>query len=138
LQHQRKRLAQRFNQNPRRNIRNNHHRDDPAKNQTEETRINDIGITRDIEEVEVTVNESLCAHDPEAYCRQIQHDGVVNGDPETDRHQIEKDVQRLWHNSETGERNDNHHPAERGVDHAVERELFRRNGELAVDRKDKE
>src|SRR5207253_8411153 len=99
------------------------------------TRIDDIGITRDIEKDEVTVNEYLGAHDPEADRRQVQHDGVVNGDPETDRHQIEKNVQWLRHISETGERNDNHHPAERGVNHAVEPELLRRKGEFAVDRK---
>src|SRR5207248_8657574 len=93
LQHQGELFAERFDQNPRRNIGDNHHRNDPAKNQTEEARINDIGITRDIKEVEITVDKSLGAHDPETDRRQIQHDGIMNGDAETDRHQIEENMQ---------------------------------------------
>jgi len=138
LQHQRERLAQWFDQNARGNIGYNDHRNDPAKNQTEEARINDVGITRDIEEVEITVNESLSAHDPETDRCQIQHDGIMNGDAETDRHQIEENMQWLRRHSETGKRNDNHRATERGIDYAIEPELFRRNGELAVDWQDQE
>ena len=124
MQHQGERLAERFNQNSRRNIGDNHHRNDPAKNQTEEARINDIGITRDIKEVEITVDKSLSAYDPETDRREIQHDGIMNGDPETDRHQIEENMQWVRHDSETGKRNDNYRATERGVDYAIEPELF--------------
>src|SRR5256885_9585857 len=75
---------------------------------------------------------------PETDRCQIQHDGVMNGDPETDRHQIEKNVQWLRHNAETGKRNDNYRATKRGIDYAIEPELFRRNGELAVDWQDQE
>ena len=41
-------------------------RDDPAEDEAEQCRENDIGIARDIEEIEIAVNEPLRANDPEA------------------------------------------------------------------------
>ena len=45
-------------------------RDDPAENQPENLRENHVRITRDVEEIEIAVDQTLRAHDPEADRRQ--------------------------------------------------------------------
>src|SRR5213592_1581504 len=62
----------------------------------------------------------------------------MDRDPKSNGDEIEQDVNGMRHHSETGQRNHHHDSAEHGVDHAVEPELFRRNRELAIDRKDQE
>src|SRR6266446_7364747 len=89
MQHQRNRLSERFDEQTRGNIRNNDHRNHPPKNQPEQPRKNHIRITRDVEEVEIAINQPLCAHDPKASRGQTEHNGIMHGDPETNRHEIQ-------------------------------------------------
>src|SRR5436190_14725270 len=91
LQHQVAGMPERFDQEAGRDVRHDHHRNDPSEYETEKRRENNIGITRDVEEIEVAVNQALCAHDPEAGGGEAEHDRIVHGDPETERHQIKQD-----------------------------------------------
>src|SRR6266568_7608743 len=133
MKHQGKRLTERFDEQARRDVRNDHHRNHPAKNQPEKPRENDIRITRDIEKVEIAIHQSLRANDPKAHRGQAEHDGVMHGDSETKCDNIEQDGKRVRHDAELGQRDTNHGGAEQSVDNAVEPELFRGNRELAVD-----
>ena len=58
LKHEGPGLAERFNQQPRGNIGDDHDRDDPAKDDFEKTRENCVRITRNVEKIEVAVNQS--------------------------------------------------------------------------------
>src|SRR3954463_4824079 len=87
VQHEPGRLAERLDEEPRRDVGHDDHRDNPAKDELEEARENYIGIAGDVEKVEVPVNKSLGANDPEADRGQCKHDRVMNGDPEANRHE---------------------------------------------------
>src|SRR5436190_6967303 len=133
MQHQRKRLTERFDEQARGDVRNDHDGNHPAKNQPEKPRENDVRITRDIEKVEIAIHQSLRADDPKAHRSQGEHDGVMYGDSKTKRHNIEQNGKRVWHDAQLGQRDTNHRGAEQSVDNAIESELFRGNRELAVD-----
>ena len=51
-------------------------------------RENHIRIPRDIEKIEVAVNQSLCAHDPETHRREAEHDRVMDRHAEAERDKI--------------------------------------------------
>src|SRR5215813_6062700 len=134
MQHQRKRLTERFDEQARRDVRYYHHWNYPAKNQTEQPRENHIWITRDVKKIEIAVHQSLRANDPKAHPGQAEHDGVMHGDAETKRHQIKQNGKWVRHHAQLGEREANYDGPERRVDKAVEPELFRGHRKLAVDR----
>src|ERR1051326_2378297 len=134
VEHEPGRLAERLDQEPRRNVCDDDDRNDPAENETEDARENYVGIARNVEEIEVAVDQALGADDPEADRGQSEHDGIMDGDTETDRHQIKHDHARARHDLQLGQRDANDDGAENGVQDAVEPELFRRDGELAIDR----
>src|SRR5258707_10427612 len=133
MQHQRKRLTERFDEQARWDVCNDHHRNHPAKNQPEKPRENDIRITRDIEKVEIPIHQSLRANNPKAHRGQAEHDGVMHGDSETKCDNIEQNGKCVRHHAQLGQRDTNHGGAQQSVDNAVEPELFRGNRELAVD-----
>src|SRR4030095_4194043 len=89
--------------------------------------------TRDIEKVEIAIDQSLRADDPKAERSQAEHDGVMHGDAETKRNNIKQNGKQVRHDIELEQRNNNHDGAKQRVDDAVERELFRGHRELAVD-----
>ena len=95
------------------------------KIKAEDPRKNDVRIARDVEEIEVTVNQSLGAHDPETDRGQSEHDRVMDRDAETERDEIKQNGQRSGTLRAVAKRNDDHDRAEERVDHAVETELFR-------------
>src|SRR6476646_583265 len=134
MQHQRKRLTERFDEQARRNVRNDHHRNHPAKNYPEKPRENDIRITRDIEKVEIAIHQSLRANNPKTHRGQTEHDGAMNGDSETKCHNIEQNGKCVRYDAQLGQLYANYGGTEKGVDNAVEAELFGGHGELAVDR----
>jgi hypothetical protein len=136
LKHERSGLAERLDQEPRRNVRDDHNRDNPPENDFEEPRENCVRVARDVQEIEVAVNQSLRAHDPKTDCGQTEHDRIMDRNAETDRDDIKQDRQRSGDVAEVGERDADNNAANHGVDHAVEPELFRGNGELAVNRQD--
>src|SRR5579864_710205 len=65
LEHKRSGLAERLNQESRGNVGDDDDWNDPAEDDFEEPRENRVWITRDVEEVEIAINEPLRAHDPE-------------------------------------------------------------------------
>src|SRR5436305_5927771 len=75
-------LTERLNQEPRRDIGHDDHRNDPAENQLEDLWEDHVRITGDVAEIEVAVNEALRAHDPETDRGQSEHDRVMNRDAE--------------------------------------------------------
>src|ERR1700730_1437810 len=95
-------------------------------------------MTREVEEIEATINQSLRAHDPKTDRSQAQHDRIVNRDSETNRDQVEQDRHRRWNDPEFRQGNADDYAANGRVNDAVETELFGRNGELAVHRQDEE
>src|SRR5436190_23582307 len=134
MKHQRKRLTERFDEQASRDVRNDHHRNHPAENQPEKPWENDIRITRDIEKVEIAIHQSLRANNPKAHRGQAEHDGVMHGDAETKRDNIEQNGKCVRYDVQLGQRDANYYGTEQGVDNAVEPELFGGNRELAVDR----
>src|SRR5215831_5574660 len=136
MQHQREWLTERFDEQARRDVRNNHHRNHPAKNQPEKPRKNNIRITRNIKKVEIAIYQALRTDDPKAHRGQAEHNGVMNRDAETKRDNIKQNRKRGRHDAQLEQRNDNHDCAKQRVDDAVERELFRGHRELAVDWQD--
>src|SRR5206468_11941619 len=99
---------------------------------------NRVRITRDVEEVEIAVNQTLRPHDPETDRGQAEHDRIMHRDAEPDRYGVKQDRHRSWDDTELRQGNANDHTAEGGVDDAVEAELFGRDGKLTVDRQDQE
>src|SRR5215831_17683023 len=120
MQHQRKRLTERFDEQARGDIRDDHHRNHPAKNQPEKPRKNDIRITRDIEKVKIAIYQSLRAYDPKAECGQTKHDGIMHGYSETKRHEIQQNGNRIRYHAKFRQRDANHYGAKQSVDNAVE------------------
>src|SRR5215831_16151434 len=133
MQQQRKRLTKRFDEQARGDVRNDHHRNHPAKNQSEKPRENHIRITRDVEKVEIAIHQSLRADDPKAERSQAEHDRVMHRDAETKGNNIKQNGKRVRHDVQLEQRNKNHEGSKQRVDNAVEPELFRGNRELAVD-----
>ena len=80
---------------------NDHHRDDPAENEAKESRKNHVRITRDVDEIEVAVNESLRAHDPETYRGEGEHDRVMDRHSEAKRAQVKQNGTRTRDDAET-------------------------------------
>src|ERR1051326_113367 len=138
LQHQRAGLAEGFNQQPRRDVGDDHDRNDPAEDEFEEARENRVWVTRDVEEIEVAVNQALRADDPKTDRGQAEHDRVMDRDAETDRDEVEQDRHRTGNVPELRQRKDDDHAADDRIHDTVEPELFCRNRELAVDWQDKE
>src|SRR4029077_8599614 len=131
--HQPARLSERFYEQPGGNIRNDHDWNDPAENESKNPRENYVWIARDVEKIEVAVNQALRPHDPKTNSRQAKHDRVMHGDAEPKGGQIKQDGQRIWDEAEPGERDANDDATECDVDHTVEAKLFGRNRKLAVD-----
>src|SRR5437762_7058807 len=73
MNHQRKRLPERLDQQPRGNIRDDHHWNDPAENYAEQSWENRVRITRNVQKIKIAVDQSLSAHDPETDRGQAQH-----------------------------------------------------------------
>src|SRR5205814_1777966 len=138
MEHEPAGLSERLDEEPRGNVRHDHHRNDPAKDETEHARENDVGIARDVEEIEIAVNEPLRAHDPETERRQAQHDRVMHRDAEADRDDVKQDRAHARRDVKVRERDDDDDSAEDRVEHAIEAELFRGDGKLAVDWQDEE
>jgi len=74
VQHQPTRLSERLDEETRRNICDDYYRDDPAENEKEDSRKNDVRITRDVKKIKIAVNQSLSAHDPKTDGGQAEHD----------------------------------------------------------------
>src|SRR5205823_13773289 len=129
MKHQPAGLLERLNQQARRNIGDNDDRDQPAEYEPEKPRINYVRITRDVEKVEIPVDQPLRADDPKTHRGKAEHDRIAHGDAKDERTQIKQDRQRIWHDPELGQRDADHHATERGVNDAVETELLRGNGE---------
>src|SRR6266480_246616 len=85
MQHKLSRLSKRFDEQAGWNVRDDHDRNDPAENESKNFRENRVRITRDIEEIKISVDEPLSAHDPKTH----------RGQAKQDRHWI-------WHDPEPG------------------------------------
>src|SRR5437764_206119 len=85
LEHKLPRLSERFDQESCRDICHDYYRNNPPENKAKDPWKDHIGITRDIEEVEIAVNKALCAHDPKADRGQAKHDRVMDGNAKTER-----------------------------------------------------
>ena len=91
-----------------------------------------------MEKIEIAVDESLRAHDPETERGQAQHDRVMHRDAEADRDDVKQDRAHARRDVKIRERDDDDDSAEDRVEHAIEAELFRGDGELTVDRQNEE
>src|ERR1700676_2030495 len=80
MKHQPQRLAERFDEQARGNVGDDHDRNDPTENDAEKPRINHIGVACDVEKIEIAVNQSLGAHDPKTDGGKTEHDRVMHGD----------------------------------------------------------
>src|SRR5580765_7157567 len=134
MKHQRKWLSKRFDEQPRGNVRNDHDRNHPAKNQLEQPGEYHVRIPRDVEKVEIAIDQALRTDDPKAYGCQTEHDGVMHRDAEAKRGDVKQDRERVRHYAQLGQRDANHYATERGIYNAVESKLFGRNSKLAVNR----
>src|SRR5258708_19772089 len=97
MEHKPARLTERLDENPRRYIGDDDDGDNPPEKETKEPGKDRVWITRDVQEVEVAVNETLRAHDPKAHRREAEHDRVIHGDAATDRHYLKQD-RHQFHN----------------------------------------
>src|ERR1051326_6263769 len=79
MEHEPGRLAEGLDQEPRRNVCDDDDRNDPAENEAEDARENYVGIARNVEEIEVAIDQALGADDPEADRRQGGGDGKMEG-----------------------------------------------------------
>src|ERR1700736_1343261 len=95
LEHELAGMAQRFDQQTRRDIGHDHHRNNPAEDESEKARENYVRIARNIEKVEITVDQTLRANNPKADGREAEHDGVMNGDAETQRGEVKQNRQGI-------------------------------------------
>jgi len=138
VQHQPPGLPERFDEESRRDVRHDHNRNNPAKDETKWRRENHVGIAGDVKEIEVAVNQTLRPNDPETDRREREHDWVMDRDAEANRDEIKRDHPETGHDLQFGQGDDHHRGAQECVQDAVEPELFRRDGELAVDRQDQE
>src|SRR6476469_2365295 len=100
MQHQPGWLAQGPDQQFSWDVRDDNDGNNPAEDELKQARKNRVGIAGDLEEIKVAVNQALGADDPEADRGQGEHDGVMNGDPETKRDQIKHDHRRAGHDLE--------------------------------------
>src|SRR5882724_10214766 len=130
VKHEPARLPERFDQQSRGNVRDDHNGNNPSENEAEKFWKNDVRITRDIEEIEVTVNQTLRADDPEADGGEAEHDRIVDGHAKAERDQIKEHCAHARSDLEPGEREQYDRRADHGIDHAVEAKLFGRNCEL--------
>jgi hypothetical protein len=133
LKHELAGLSERFDQKPRGDIRDNHYGNDPAEDEAKNWGKYDVGITSDVEKIEIAVNQPLGAHDPEADGGEAEHDRVMHRHPETKRDQVKQDCLRSWDDAELGQRDTHHGGADDSVDNAVQPKLFRGNSELTID-----
>ena len=69
VQHQPAGLSERFDEQSRWNIRNDHDWNDPAENESKNPRKNYVRIARDIEKIKISVDEALRPDDPKAHGR---------------------------------------------------------------------
>src|SRR5712672_2962251 len=76
LEHEWAGVPERLDQQTCRNVGHDHDRNDPTEDEPENGGKNDIGITGDIEEIEIAVNKTLGANDPEADRGKAEHDGI--------------------------------------------------------------
>ena len=93
-------LPERFDEDTRGNVSDDHDRNDPAEDEAEDSRINHIGVARDVEKIEVAVNQALGADDPETDGGQAEHDRVMHRDAEHERGEVEQDRHRTRHEAE--------------------------------------
>src|SRR4029077_12005473 len=96
MNHQRKRLSERLDEQPCGNIRDDHHWNDPAENYAEQSRENCVRITRNIQEIKVAVDQSLSAHDPETDRGQAKHYGIMHRYAKTERGDVKQDGYWTW------------------------------------------
>ena len=59
VKHKKRRIAQRLDENARGNVGHDDDRDEPAKNEPEYLWVDDVRISRDVEKVEITVDQTL-------------------------------------------------------------------------------
>src|SRR5439155_12179531 len=88
--HEHEGLFERLNQQPRWNVGDNDYRNDPPKNEPEDLGKDDVRIAGNIEEVEIAVDQSLGAYDPEADRGQTEHDGIMDRYPENERGKVKQ------------------------------------------------
>src|SRR5215510_1237001 len=100
MQHQRKWLTKRFDEQPSWNVRNNHYRNHPPKNQPEKPGENDVWIPRDVEKIEIAIHQTLRAYDPEAHGSQAEHDGVMHCNAETKRYNIKQNGKQVRYDTQ--------------------------------------
>src|SRR2546421_4476582 len=131
-------LVERLDQEPRGNVGHDYDRDDPAEDEAKNSRKNNVGIARDVEEIEIAVDESLCPDDPETDRGEGEHDRVMHRHAEAHRDQIKRDHAGAGNDLQLRQRDDHDNTAEDRVQDTVEAELFRGNGELAVHWENKE
>src|ERR1041384_6759287 len=72
------------------------------------------------------------ANDPKAERGQAEHDGVMHGNSETKRHNIDQNGKRVRHHIQLEQRNQNNYGPKHYVADAVEPELVRGDRELEV------
>ena len=90
MQHQPPRVPERLDEEPRRNIGDDHHGDDPAENEKEDSWENDVRITRDVKKIKIAVDQSLSANDPKADSGQAEHDGIMHRDAKAERDEVKQ------------------------------------------------
>ena len=98
-------LAERLDQKPRRNVGDDDDGNDPAENKTKQSRENHIRISGDVEKIEVAVNQSLRAHDPETHRGEAEHDRVMHCHAEAERDEIQHHRAGAGHDAQSGKRN---------------------------------
>src|SRR5882762_3891290 len=125
MNHQRKRLPERLDQQPRGNIRDDHHWNDPAENYAEQSWENRVRITRNVQKIKIAVDQSLSAHDPETDRGQAQHYGIMHRYAKAERGDVKQDGYWIRGYSQARQGYANHSTSERGVDDAIQPELFR-------------
>jgi hypothetical protein len=105
VEHEPKWLAERLDQYAGGDIGDDDDRDEPAEDETEQARVDNVRVAGDVEEIEIAVNQSLSTNDPEADGSERDHDGVVNSDAEADGDEVKRDVNGLRSKVEASERN---------------------------------
>jgi len=102
MQHKLPWSSQRFDEQAGRNICDNHDWNNPPKNEPKNFRENHVWVARNIEKIEISVDEPLGADDPKTHRRQAEHDGVMHRDAKYERGQVKQDRHWIWHDPEPG------------------------------------
>src|SRR4029077_4443728 len=100
MEHEPARLTERLDEQSRRNVGDEDHWNEPAENNLEQQWVNRVGVTGDVEKIEVAVHQTLCAHDPETDRGQTKHNGIMNRNAKDQRGQVKQDRYRIRHKAE--------------------------------------